>query len=97
MLKLLLSLNTSLNFSKKLPILTRCQVLVVGGGPAGLSAAIISARCGVDTLLLISLVVWWCYNNCWNGNYCLVSYEGTTDCTGIGIEMEKIAIKWEDQ
>lgn len=36
---------------KKVPILAKCQVLVVGGGPSGLSAAISSARAGADTML----------------------------------------------
>lgn len=34
------------------PILTSCEVLVVGGGPAGSSAAITAARQGVRTLLI---------------------------------------------
>lgn len=90
-----------IEFSKKLPILTRCQVLVVGGGPAGLSAAISSARCGVDTVIIDKF-------GCFGGVITTVGmetiawyrYEGTTDCSGIGIEMEKMAdkmggsIKW---
>ena len=38
--------------SKHLEILTRCEVLIVGGGPAGLSAAIASARAGADTIIM---------------------------------------------
>ena len=36
---------------KKVPLLAKCEVLVVGGGPSGLSAAISSARSGADTIL----------------------------------------------
>ena len=38
--------------SKNIPILTKTDVLVVGGGPAGLSAAIAAAREDVKTLLV---------------------------------------------
>lgn len=34
------------------PVLDRCEVLVVGGGPAGTMAAIAAARAGADTVLL---------------------------------------------
>ncbi len=37
---------------KKLPVFRECEVLVVGGGPSGCSAAIESARGGADTLLI---------------------------------------------
>ncbi len=37
---------------KNIPVIKECDVLVVGGGPAGCSAAISSARMGVKTLLI---------------------------------------------
>src|SRR5262249_43418428 len=38
--------------ARDLPITSRADVVVVGGGVAGVSAAIASARTGVDTLLV---------------------------------------------
>ena len=37
--------------SKKIPVLATCEVLVVGGGPAGLSAALGARRAGADVIL----------------------------------------------
>ena len=36
---------------KKIPVLATCEVLVVGGGPAGLSAALGARRAGADVIL----------------------------------------------
>lgn len=87
--------------SKNIGILSSCDVLVVGGGPSGISAALASARVGIDTVIIEKY-------GCFGGVITTVGmetlawyrYEGTTDCTGIGIEMERLAaqmggtIKW---
>ena len=39
-------------FTQPLPVLAEAQVCVVGSGPAGVSAAIASSRCGAETLLV---------------------------------------------
>ena len=80
--------------ARTIPILDECDVLIVGSGPAGLSAAIASARAGVDTLLVERY-------GCFGGVITTVGmetlgwyrYEGTTDVEGIGIEMEKMAAR----
>ena len=65
---------------KKVPILAKCEVLVVGGGPSGLSAAISSARAGADTILCerfgcfggvittvgMETIAWYRYEGCSN-------------------------------
>jgi NADPH-dependent 2,4-dienoyl-CoA reductase/sulfur reductase-like enzyme len=38
--------------AKELPVLTEADILVAGGGPAGIAAAIAGARQGADTILL---------------------------------------------
>jgi ribulose 1,5-bisphosphate synthetase/thiazole synthase len=76
----------------KTPVKYDCDVLVVGGGPSGLSAAIGSSRAGAKTLLVERF-------GCFGGVITTVGmetigwyrYEGTTDSEGIGIEMEKMA------
>lgn len=79
---------------KIIPILAHCDVLVVGGGPSGISAAIGASRAGADTLIIEKF-------GCLGGVITTVGmetigwyrYEGTIDCEGVGIEMEKIAQK----
>ena len=39
-------------YSKEIPVISSPEVLVVGGGPAGLCAAVAAARNGADTLLI---------------------------------------------
>lgn len=83
-----------LESSRIIPILATCDVLVVGGGPSGISASIAAARAGSDTLIIEKF-------GCLGGVITTVGmetmgwyrYEGTTDCQGIGIEMENIAEK----
>ena len=80
--------------AKALPVLTRCDVLVVGAGPAGISAALAARRAGADTVLLERF-------GCLGGVITTVGmetlawyrYEGTVEGEGIGIEMERIAAK----
>lgn len=88
--------------SKSVPIFDECQVLVVGGGPSGIAAALAARRAGADTILLEKF-------GCFGGVITTVGmetigwyrYEGTVESQGgIGIEMERIAtqmggtIKW---
>lgn len=86
---------------KALPILAECEVLVVGAGPAGLSAALAARRAGADVILLERF-------GCFGGVITTVGmetlawyrYEGTVESEGIGVEMERRAaamggaIKW---
>ena len=79
---------------QEIPILDTCNILVVGGGPSGLSAAISAARTGVDVILMDRF-------GCFGGVITTVGmetigwyrYEGTVDSEGIGIEMERLAAK----
>ena len=69
-----------------------CEVLVVGSGPAGLSAAIAAARAGADVILVER-------SSCFGGVITNVGmetigwyrYEGTVDGEGIGKEFEREA------
>jgi len=77
---------------RKVPVLTETEVLVVGGGPAGISAALAAAREGIDTILLerygyfggiitqamIGTIAWYRYAN-------------TVDAGGIALEFEQKA------
>eukprot|EP00008_Paramoeba_atlantica_P013218 CAMPEP_0201479040 /NCGR_PEP_ID=MMETSP0151_2-20130828/3781_1 /ASSEMBLY_ACC=CAM_ASM_000257 /TAXON_ID=200890 /ORGANISM="Paramoeba atlantica, Strain 621/1 / CCAP 1560/9" /LENGTH=570 /DNA_ID=CAMNT_0047860359 /DNA_START=27 /DNA_END=1739 /DNA_ORIENTATION=- len=77
---------------RSLPVYCSCEVLVVGGGPSGLAAAIGAARAGAHTLLVERF-------GCFGGVVTTVGmetlgwyrYEGTVDCEGIGREFERRA------
>ena len=80
--------------AREIPVLAQCDVLVVGGGPAGLSAALSAKRAGADTILMERY-------GCFGGVITTVGmetlgwyrYEGTVESDGIGMEMEKLAAK----
>ena len=78
--------------ARKTPVLCETEVLVVGGGPGGLAAALAAARAGAHTLLLERY-------GCLGGVVTQVGvdsiawyrHEGTVDLRGIGIEFEQRA------
>jgi len=78
--------------SRQVPVIAETDVLVVGSGPGGLSAALSSARAGVDTMLVERF-------GCLGGNITVVGVESiawyrkekTIDVEGIGIEFEQRA------
>ncbi len=78
---------------RETPVLDKVDVLVVGGGPGGLSAAIAAARSGVKTMLVEQY-------GCFGGNMTVVGveslawyrHEKTIESDGIGFEFEKRAM-----
>lgn len=85
-------MSTVYEAGRDVPVLTETDVLVVGGGPAGIAAAVASAREGVKTLLverygflggnitqaMVESIAWY-------------RHEGTVEAGGIGAEFEREA------
>ncbi len=79
--------------SRTIPVMAETDVLVVGGGPGGLAAALAAAREGVDTMLVERY-------GCFGGviTQCMIgtlawyrSNESVVDAGGIGTEFERRA------
>ena len=78
--------------ARKLPVMAETDVLVIGGGPGGLSAALAAARTGVKTMLVERY-------GCFGGNITQSQvetiswyrHEKTVEAGGIGVEFERRA------
>ena len=85
-------MNCIVERERRIKIFEKVDVLVVGGGPGGLSAAIAAARAGVKTMIIERY-------GCFGGNTTVVGvetlawyrHEKTIDTEGIGIEFESRA------
>lgn len=82
-------MKTITEASRELPVIAETDILVVGGGPAGLAASLSAAREGAKTMLIERF-------GCFGGTITQVGVgsmswyrsEGTVDVEGIGIEFE---------
>ena len=76
--------------TKKIPVVAETEVLVVGGGPAGISAALGAARAGVDVMIVER---YGCFGGVITqamiGTIAWYRYAQTVDAGGIGLEFEK--------
>ena len=45
--------------SRNIPVYRRCDVLLVGGGPAGCAAAVSAVHMGADVVLVESVTAFW--------------------------------------
>jgi len=87
-------MNYIVEKERNIHVFEEVDVLVIGGGPGGLSAAIASARAGVKTMLLERY-------GCFGGSTTSVGveslawyrHEETIDAEGIGIEFERRAME----
>jgi len=78
--------------ARSVPVMAETDVMVVGGGPAGLSAALAASREGVDTMLIERY-------SCFGGNItqsmigtiAWYRYAKTVEAGGIGLEFERKA------
>ena len=78
--------------AREIPVMAETDVLVVGSGPGGLSAALAAARENVSTILLERY-------GCFGGNITQAMvesiawyrHEGTVESEGIGVEFERRA------
>lgn len=78
--------------SRIIPVMAETDVLIIGGGPAGLSAALAAAREGVNTMLVER---YGCFGGVITqamiGTISWYRYANTVDAGGIGVEFERRA------
>jgi len=75
--------------SREIPIIAETEVLVVGGGPAGISAAVAAAREGVDTMIVERYGFFGgVITQCMIGTTAWYRYADTIDAGGIAKEFE---------